>query len=881
MSHLLKRSVRKYVQCLAAGTATVALIPGSLLAQEQSTDQLEEVVVTGTLIRGVEAVGSQTIGLDEEAVAESGAVTTNELLATVPQVSNFFNQQPEQDPRGAGRLQVNRPNIRNLPGINSATGGTTLLLLDGHRMTPVGIDQSSPDSDIIPGRVIQRLEIITDGGSSLYGADAVGGVVNFNTLDSFEGAEVDVGYDVGDDYDAWQLSFIGGTSWDNGSGYIFLGTTDRDQMNNEDRDWAAAGDWSEDGAVLTPDGSECITPVGAITTWYNYGPAWTDNPAAPGAGVTPVGDPCDIRGKAALVPEQTRDNVFLGLTQDFSDALTLKVKSYYMKRETTYRKYPIGSTIAEPGPNELGVPGMNGDLYESAQVGFSYGAHPSYKRRDLEVEIETWGITPELIIDLKGSWQSRNTFHYGHSDNTSYDPLIDREKQGAYIMDGALDPLNVAAADAAVINDILNFETAAEAEQDLWFIRSIADGELFSLPAGILRAAVGVEYAEEEAEKSKADAARGASIPSNSASRDVTSVFGELSVPVLESLDLSLSVRYDDYSDFGDTTNPNIGINWFPAEWILLYGKWGESFNAPTVIDSLTPGFGRYIFDVASSVPDPNMERTNPSRDDVLLVEGSSGTLLPQTAKIWAAGFEIRPLEGLLLKLHYYDIEFDELLGAPNPQQSTAVLLNPDKFVFEPTQDEYDSFVADINNPEVIPLTTGAEDVGVIVDRRIDNTDQATLKGIDFGVHYGHETRFGSMSYGVTGNYQTEFDLTQGANVTDQLAFNPDLLVSGNIGWSRDNVRARVTLKYTDEYDADPGIAVNQGSVDDFLSTDLFIAYDFDSRSKILEGVSVRLNVDNVFDEDPPEYRVQKNPSFSQWGFTMGRIFKMGITKAF
>ncbi len=888
MSHILKRSIKKYVQQLAAGSASVALMPGAILAQTvnapDGSGSLEEIVVTGTLIRGVEAVGSQTIGLDREAIIESGAVTTNELLATVPQVSNFFNQRPEQDPRGANRLQVNRPNLRNLPGINSATGATTLILVDGYRIAPVGVDQASPDPDIVPGFAIERVGVITDGGSSLYGADAVGGVINFITRNDFDGVQIDLGYDIADDYDGWQASFTGGTSWENGSGYISLGTTDRDQINTGDRDWAAAGDWNEEGTVLTPDGTECVTPVGAVTTWYWYGAGWTDNPAAPGAGVRPVGDPCDIRAEDALLPEQTRDNFFAGFTQNLGDIFTLKLKTYYMNRTTKYGTYPIGSTIAEPNPTEQGLVGENsGDLFDTAQVGFSYGAHPDYRNRSLENDIETWGIIPELTVDLGSSWQWRNTFYYGESDNKTNDPNVNLEKQGAAVAAGLLDPLDVAAADASLIDDILDWETASKTEQELWYIRSIADGEVMDLPAGKLRAAVGVEYSQEEAKKRKGDVERGNlnALEQKKDDRDVTSVFGELSVPVFESLALSLSVRYDDYSDFGDTTNPQIGFDFIPFDWLTIYGKWGESFNAPTVLDSITPGFGRYIFDAAAGVPDPNMERTNPNRDDVFLLEGSGGALAPQTAEIWAGGFEIRPLEGLSLNLHYYDIEFNELLASVNPQLSTAVLLNPDKFIFEPTQAEWDEFVAAVDDPGVVPATVGADDVGVIVDRRLSNTEEAALKGIDFGIHYFHDTRFGSMSYGLTGNYQTEFDLSQSGVAVDQLDYNPDLFLSGNIGWSRNNIRASLTLLYTDEYDADPGIAVNQTKVDEFLNTRLFVGYDFDSNSGITQGLSLRLTVDNLFDEDPPEYRVQKNLSYSPTGFTLGRMFKFGLTKRF
>ncbi len=867
---------RKVLSCAVLGAIAAS---NGALAQE-SQPELEEIRVTGSLIRGVQATGSQSIGINEEAISELGALSTNELLASVPQVTNFFNQRPEQDPRGADRLQVNRPNLRNLPGVNDATGATTLVLVDGNRLVPVGTDQSSLDPDVVPAIVMQRVEIVTDGGSSLYGADAVGGVINFITLNEFDGVKVDVGYDTGDEYDAWQASILAGTSWDGGSGYIALATTDRDAVLKEDRDWAAQGNWDEDGRVLTPSGTECLEPVGAVTTWFNYGAGWTDNPLAPGAGVTPVGEACDEEGKSSLIPEQTRDNIYAGLTQQLGSNMTLSVKAYYMDRSTAYPSYPLGDTVSEPTPAEQGLEGNIGDLVQTSAVGFSYGAHPAYRDRDLEVDIETWGITPELTINFaNSSWQSRNTFYYGESDNTVYQPLSNQVALGGYIASGALDPLNVAAADASVIQDILDWENADEVDQEMWFFRSIGDGELFELPAGAVRAALGVQYSEEEVEKRTGDVNRGraGSLENRKADRDVMSVFGELSIPVFDSLDLSLSARYDDYSDFGDTTNPNIGFDWRPTDWLTVFGKWGESFNAPTTLDSVVVANGRYIANVADSVPDPNMERTNPSRSDVFLLEGGTGELDPQTAESWGLGFELRPLDGLEFNLYYYEIEFDDLLASFNPQESQAVLLNPDKFIYEPTAEEFDSFLASVDNTEQF-ADRSAENIGVIIDRRVSNTDSAELSGYDFGVIYTHDTSFGFMNYGLSGNYVAEFDVFKTGVASDSLANNPDLYVSADIGWTGENARAALNFRYTDGFDADQGVAVNQRKVDDFLTTNLFIGYDF-AGSGMAEGLSLRFNVDNVFDEDPPEYRSQRNLNYANW--TLGRVYKLGLSYNF
>ena len=876
---------------LAAGGIANAQESQDTQAQEAEADvttneeqrKLETVTVTGTLIRGAEAVGSQTIQLDEDAITVSGASTTNELLGELPQVANFFNQRFDNDPRVADRLQVTRPNLRNLPGVLSATGSTTLLLVAGHRVTPMGVDQASFDPDFIPPGAIQRIEVVTDGGSSLYGADAVGGVINFITKDEYDGIEIDGGIEIGDDYSAWNAGFTAGTSWDRGNAYISYAAYQRDDLVGYDRDFAAQGQWNADGTVLTPAGTQCIEPVGSLQTWFWFGAGWTNNPAAPGVTTTPVGEPCDTDAGRSLIPELDRQTVLFGVSQEIADNISFKMKAHYGESTTKYSMYPLGDTFSEPSPNEQGIVGSAiGQLYETAAVGFSYGANSAYVKRQQEVELETYSISPELTFDLGNSWRLVTLAHVGHSESKRARPLSDRVALLSAINSGALDPTNVAAADASVITAITDFEAAGEAIQELVSLRAIADGEVFKLPAGMVRAAVGVEFNYDNAELREGNFARGVleTQPFDEESRGVKSVFGELSIPVLSNLDFSVSGRYDEYSDFGDTFNPNIGVDYTPIEGMKFYAKWGESFNAPTVIDSLGTANARFIADAAAGVPDPNGELVGASNNDVLLLEGTGGDLAPQTAENWSIGFDNDMIKNFSFGVNYYDIDFQNLLSSVDPTLASVVLLNPDKFVFNPTQAEYDALLAQTINGVEQFGNINAADVGVIIDRRVANIGSAHLTGFDFYANYVHDTDIGEINVGVSGNKQLVFDLTDNGNTVDNLRYDiPDLYVGGHVGWRNGPMQAKVSLKYSGSFDADPTTAVNQSTVDSFVVTDLFFGYQFAESSNFSNGLSLRLNIDNVFDEDPPVFRQQRNLNYS--GFTLGRVFKLSFTKAF
>ena len=366
----------------------------------------------------------------------------------------------------------------------------------------MGIDDSSVDPDIVPATVIERVEVVTDGGSSLYGADAVGGVINFITKKQMDGVQIDVGLGTGDDYSTWDTGITAGTSWEGGSGYISLNRNERDEVLDSDRDWSQRGNWTAQG--LQPAGTQCLEPVGAITTWASYGAGWTNNPAASSLGVkvTPVGSPCFGADPSpnSLQPEQERDSFFGRITQDLNDNVQLDVQAYYTERTTTYANYALGDTISEPSPVALGIPpGPPGNTYDVAAVGFSYGANSAYVHREQEIAFETWGIAPELTIELDNGWQLRNSLYYGTSENNMVIPDTNRPALEAYVASGMLNPADVASAAPGVVTDIINWEYGARTIQELMSARMVADGSVMELPAGDLRMAIGFEMSEDRA----------------------------------------------------------------------------------------------------------------------------------------------------------------------------------------------------------------------------------------------------------------------------------------------------------------------------------------------------------------------------------------------
>lgn len=214
----LRNTVRTGI-ALSALAASLAGLPQAGWAQSaEKSDDEAEIVVTGTLLKGVPPVGTQSITVLAEEVTATGAASASQLLSKIPQAGTFNTDQAIRGQSGTA-ISINRPTLRNL-GNAAASSSSTLLLLDGHRLPGMGITQTGPDVDAIPTGAIERVEIVPDGGSSIYGSDAIGGVISFITRKRFDGVAARARYGFADNYYQFDTSVTAGKDWGSGSAYI-------------------------------------------------------------------------------------------------------------------------------------------------------------------------------------------------------------------------------------------------------------------------------------------------------------------------------------------------------------------------------------------------------------------------------------------------------------------------------------------------------------------------------------------------------------------------------------------------------------------------------------------------------------------------------------
>ncbi|MCB2074662.1 MAG: TonB-dependent receptor [Novosphingobium sp.] len=879
------------------------MIAGGAHAQDAADDSYEDadIIVTGTLIRGQAPVGSNQIEIGEARIEETASVSSNDLLASIPQVTNYFNAVPSADLAiAANQIQIARPNLREISP-NNAASAATLVLLDGHRIATAGVNQASVDPDLIPLAAIARVDVVTEGGSATYGADAVAGTINFVTKRRFDGVELDAQYGFADDYYELSVNGIVGKDWGTGSAYIAYGYAKNDALFGRDRDFIRRLDYSAQPYV--PLSRECADPNLSIN--YVLGGTTITSIAAGSPDFIPGSfNACDETDNASIVPKVERHGALASLYQELDDKTSVNVKAFYSERTsvsidefTGQAQLPASFQVPAGLPPSIPVPipgtPLVFDALPVANGAFSFSPALGVTGANSTIGIREWGANIEVAREIAADWEARALLNWSRSDS-KYELLRpNTSRLNAASLAGLIDPFDIASSDPAAIADVLDNVIAGQAKDDLLDLRLIVEGPLFALPGGDVRLAVGYEYMHDDYRlRADSDIRVGAlsNKPYDTYARNVHSVFGELLIPVVDMVEINLAARYDDYSDFGDTFNPKVAVNFRPVDWLKIRGNWGTSFTAPTPLDLL-----RANANTISAFPFVAFTRPGdmpPAGAFTVALQGSNPGLVPQEADTWSVGFEASPpfIPGLNVKLSYYNVEFKDILSTPTPNVGiftdfpNAIQTN----VGGIPADQLLAFAAQGPGGTELAQTLISQGVLVyeLVDFRTGNFGILKVDGLDFDIRYRMDTGFGGVDLGINGIYQLgrESQVSPTSAVVDDLEFDtPELYLRGTIGADVGNLRAQASVNHRGGFDIQSTMSDPvQDHVGSFTTVDLFFKYDVPGDSALLRDLSFSLNVKNVFDQDPPVLRrTDQNDNGYANGFTFGRMFVLGVKKKF
>lgn len=867
-------------------------------ASEQPKD-LDAVVVTGSHIRGVGETGSPILVLSREKIAATGYSTVQDILRTITATAGGGPSDIVQNGTEQGS-NFNAGGSVNLRGLGA---GSTLVLINGKRQAGGGLDGRFVDVSSIPSSAIDRIEVLTDGASAIYGSDAVGGVVNIILRSDFEGSEsqVRVGSVSGgaDDYLFGQLF---GKYWGSGNAMLAYQYSKRQSLKNEARPYSASTDkrpfggtdqrsyYSNPGNILDPATG---LPAYAIPRGQNGMSLEPDDLIAGSMNLHSTAEGED------LLPEQEMHSLLASATQKLGDRVTLKGDLRYTDRDMTryFAAQPVFLVV--PSTNAFFVDPFGG----SSSIFVAYNWDQDTGPRPTFSNTKTLAGSIGATIELDGGWSLDAYGSYGQDK-------IDWESHGA-IHPADIAPY-LASSDPAVafnpfgdgsFNDRELLRSLGTSQYEYsrsrtWSANVTAQGPLFQVPAGPVQLAVGADYRDEMTDRNsyllRPSGARTGVANPVPGRRDVTSIFAETQIPIfgkdnerpgLHQLNLSLAGRYEDYSDFGSTFNPKVGLSWYPAEPVQIRASYGTSFRAPNLMDSdVGNPLNRLIAEVANVV-DP----TSPSgRSNIIALWGNSGNLKEETATTWTAGFDIKPrsLPGFAFSWTYFNVEYKDRIERGGPVTGPYEIFGEEErwgpiITRNPTREQLDAIC---QNPAIRFGNGSAADcyrtpAPTIVDMRVRNMSTVTLDGFDLSMTQSWDTNSGSWTASLEGTYlrswkQEVSSTSEPVDLIDTLNGPLSRKVRAGLSWSSDKYFAGMFANYANSYTdhrSTPERRINSNT-----TLDLRLGY---RPGGIVDSTEYSVGVINAFDRAPPFVNTPEGFDVAN-ASPIGRAVNLQVTKS-
>lgn len=673
--------------------------PQSAAPGNSSDQALQEVVVTGTRLSdpNIEGINPVTT-VSAKQLGELAPVSVAEALQRVPDV---------RIQGSGGGSTAGSQGDQGFVDLHHLFYNRTLVLLDGVRATPTMIDSGhdvvSVNIDSIPLAMIDHIEVLKDGASPIYGADAIGGVVNVITRTSYDGlgGSAQIGDSMYGDRTTGHLSVIGGKVFERADFMVGVDYDQEGMARYDERPFyqtvvnsigvlpnGRIGPTST-GRTICPDGIATV-PNGQMYTFY-----------APGQyrAYAPV-DNCQTNPQTAIAPEIRSLSVMPVAHFEVTDDLTAYFQGLYTDQKTDYSAltlpFPLGQPIPADNPyNPFGIPvQLNRTIYPDA-------GYPG---------IETRQNTNRAVIGLKGSFlDGRIHTNIDYVWGRTRDIAIFTNNWNMAKLQTALDPTLCAAAAGCVVPDFFGPGTLTQAAASYFLINDwnrngydqrIVDGSveanLFDLPGGTVTGAAGVQYRKESG-FTNVDPYQLSGVSSEGqaadtiGSFDTSEAYTELGVPVLRDLPaakilaVDLAARFSHYSDFGSTTNWKAGLNWAPDDDIRFRASRGTGFRAPNLAElyggattnlqvaptQLDPCIGpvaaTYAAGCAAAGVPANYQ--SPPGQGTPVVSAGNPRVKPETSQDLDVGVVLTPhwVSKLSLSVDYYRVNLTNAIAAPDP----------------------------------------------------------------------------------------------------------------------------------------------------------------------------------------------------------------------
>ena len=763
----LAKSIRLALMFGATATAMTGIASAQDQEQEEeAAERVERIQVTGSRIQRTDMEGALPVTvIDRQSIELSGEISAADLIR-----NTTFNSAGSFRPQSGSSAQgVSQVNMRGLGA------SRTLVLVDGRRLTMSPSTGSSQDLNSIPMGAIERIEILSDGASAVYGSDAIGGVINVITRRDFNGAELTVGAgqvsvpaDGGDRENGSAVfgassdttSIIGGVSWNK-----------REIIFERDYPWVQPGSsvyGNNYFAATNPENHWGLNPD-------------TGNPIAPPIMEVPGGcaednffnltvgglERCQYNFNATNANEASTSNeaLFVKVQHDinndwrlYSNANIARTSSFgrYAPAPDTNGFYPSLVTPASSynnptnpdawlyDPRNPNAVAFDRDLVGPNVPVYFYHRFAAMGNRDSEVDNENvdflvgaegrWGgldidfgvrrvrnKTSDIgngYLSATTAWSNVNDFNPGYCSDGSFDASC---RFGYDIQNPSNNPQDVLSAGVVTISRISTF--------DIDEIYASAGFEIAEIGGGMMQGFVGIErrderYQDKYDSQSEAGLVGGSAGSSAGGGRDVTAAYFEILAPLTYDLELSVAGRFDDYSDYGSDFSPKVSVRWQPMDNLLLRGSYGLGFRAPT-LDVLT----QLTSFSADSVRDPvTCEILSGDPAAACQINAfyiANPDLSSESSTQYSLGVAYQPIEWLNFTVDYYNIEIDDRIRSYT------------------SQNLIDAEAAGDPIPDGLGVTRGADGRITRIDAGFGNAGTLETSGLDINVRTQFD--FGDM----------------------------------------------------------------------------------------------------------------------------------------
>ena len=872
-----KKLANALIQALGAG---VALTVAATAVNAQQAQRVEKIEVTGSNIKRVdqETVAPVEI-ITREQIERTGQPTVAEVLRNIPANSGGSFSESFTNSFAPGAAGI------SLRGLGQKT---TLVLLNGRRTAGYGFAQNLQDSFVdlnsIPSGAVERIEILKDGASAVYGSDAIAGVVNIILRKDFKGfeANANAGYYEGKTHE-YRASLSGGFGDLARDRWSVFGTFDfykrdlilmKDTEYGETRDMryqqggrnhqslTGTGTWRQLTAANANTNnfraiSECPTPItgaqGIALGLISADPRLNNLAFGTTAGNTFCFH--DYDDQFTALPKTDRYGFLGRATREFSANLTGYVE-LGLNQVNTFQRFQNPFFAGTTGLQQTAAglrPFAYNVRFAPGSAGNPFNSNATYNGVLADLGARDLDVTSDTMRVLAGAQYSFRTWDFdsaiGYSKNE-----IEQQNINRITLSGTSAALGVPATPQPPIpvstNSLYNLDRPSlnsdalrnsvritfprKAESELKFIDTKGSTEIGRLPGGPIGLAVGFEYREESLQdrpdpNATAGNILGQGITATDGQRDSTALYAEVSLPITRAIEVQLAGRHDRYSDFGNTTNPKAGIKIKPTNSILLRANWGKGFRAPS-LPEISPSVATFF----TSVNDPVTGATA----NISGVFAGNPTLNPEKSESATAGIIFEPNQNFSMGLNYYKIDWKDQVSSPS-FQSIVNSGDPTRVIRDPV-------------------------TGTIVTVLSNYTNLSSTKtdGVDLEARYRMSTEMGRWTTRLNVSYIDTFE-EEGVQVAGGNGGSntiPRTRGSLAIDWDYRAFAATFQANYIRGYRQELLVAnwftdpvdlnVQNGRYPDKIPSRT--TYDLFARYNITKNLSISGSVININDKKPP-----------------------------